>query len=663
VVRVESRRPAGTAPLSEVAMEIRERLRRDARAHGDDLVLQQLYAALKDSLKGPAARVRYAALDTARMAVTPPTAAEIDRYYRGHLADYSTYDAATGNITQQPLEKVQGDVRARWMNERRVATLHETGEQVLDGWVSKKRNKDAEKRMTFIREVGPVPVYARVDTGLAGLALTDSLRIAGFQPGAGLIPYPRGIVVFEVYDPVENQLPTFDQARPLLEQRLAHARSQDDERGARAMFERDPNRFRTPRTVHSVRMFVPLEEPEDVPLTRAQVERYYRSHITEYSSDELVRARHILVVPRDASPDANEEARRRAQELARRARAGEDFVKLARENSDDVVTRDQGGDVGVFRHGMMLDDFERIAFTMKPGDISDPVRTEVGYHVIQCTEHHMSEATPLNHCYGNVGYECARDLSKQRSHDRADSLRRTLKSVAQARAYGARNVVEILHDDLTPDLFAHPTRDLADYFDKLSRLPAGALHPDIVFYTGSGWAVTWVDSISPERPGTWETMRERAIQTYRAEANYRVNAAKAAELDSMGRAGWSLDSLGGLWGGLENRQLQGPGLPLTQLGGIAIVDSLVFGVRDRAPALAVGATSGWNDFPGGFVRVRLRDRRVAPPVQLEAHVTADLQNGLERNLRTRYAKLQEDFPVRILDPELAETKLPEPIEP
>jgi len=184
-----------------------------------------------------------------------------------------------------------------------------------------------------------------------------------------------------------------------------------------------------------------------------------------------------------------------------------------------------------------------------------------------------------------------------------------------------------------------------------------------VFYSGSGWAVTWVDSIAPERPGSWEAVRERAIETYRSEASYRANAAKAAELDSMGRAGWSLDSLAALWGGLESRQLQGPGAPLTQLGGIGIVDSLVFGTRSRAPALAVGASTGWVDFPGGFVRLRVRDRLAPQPVLLEARVTTDVQAGLERNLRARYARIQENFPVRIHAPELAETNLPDASEP
>jgi hypothetical protein len=300
---------------------------------------------------------------------------------------------------------------------------------------------------------------------------------------------------------------------------------------------------------------------------------------------------------------------------------------------------------------------------MKVGDISEPVRSEVGFHVIYCTEHTTPEATPLNHCYANVGYDCALEVANERSRSRADSVRRKLRTIPQAQAFAAANRLEIYHDQVTPDQFANAAKNLRDYMDKLAKTPAGSFHPDIVFYTGLGWGVTWVDSIVPERPGTWEAMRERAIETYRSEASYRANAAKAAELDSMGRAGWSLDSLATLWGGLERRQLEGPGTPLTQLGGVPIVDSLVFGNGQRAPALAVGATTGWIDFPGGFVRLRLRDRQSPQPVRVDARVTADVQAGLERNLRARYARIQENFTVRILDHELAETKLPDATEP
>ena len=153
-----------------------------------------------------------------------------------------------------------------------------------------------------------------------------------------------------------------------------------------------------------------------------------------------------------------------------------------------------------------LDAFERKAYTMKVGDISEPVRSEVGFHVIYCTEHTTSEATPLNHCYTNVGMDCALEVAKERSRFLADSVRRKVRTIAQAKKFGAANRLEVYHDAITPDQFANPVKSLRSYMDQLAKTPAGSIHPDIVYYTGLGWAVTWVDSIAPERPGTWEAV-------------------------------------------------------------------------------------------------------------------------------------------------------------
>jgi len=72
-----------------------------------------------------------------------------------------------------------------------------------------------------------------------------------------------------------------------------------------------------------------------------------------------------------------------ARELAERARAGEDFEELARDYSDDPGSAQKGGDLGYFPRGRMVREFEEVAFGMKPGDVSDPVLTRFGWHVIK----------------------------------------------------------------------------------------------------------------------------------------------------------------------------------------------------------------------------------------------------------------------------------------
>ncbi len=116
-----------------------------------------------------------------------------------------------------------------------------------------------------------------------------------------------------------------------------------------------------------------------------QVEAYYEENKERFFRPRQFQASHILI---KVDPAANEQEREqlhaRAQELAARARAGEDFYDLAYFNSDDK-RRFVGGDLGTFHEGQTVKAFEDAVIKMQPGEISDPVRTRFGYHIIMLT--------------------------------------------------------------------------------------------------------------------------------------------------------------------------------------------------------------------------------------------------------------------------------------
>ena len=114
-----------------------------------------------------------------------------------------------------------------------------------------------------------------------------------------------------------------------------------------------------------------------VELQKPEIEQYYNDHKEEL--DE-VHARHILI--RVQSPDSKEEARKQAQTLLDRVHGGEDFASLAKQYSHDG-SKDEGGDLGFFGRGQMVPEFEKAAFSLKPGEVSDLVETQFGFHIIK----------------------------------------------------------------------------------------------------------------------------------------------------------------------------------------------------------------------------------------------------------------------------------------
>ena len=146
-----------------------------------------------------------------------------------------------------------------------------------------------------------------------------------------------------------------------------------------------------------------LQKNADKLVTDADVEQYYKDHPSDF--DE-VRVRHILIStqPKEPAEDESdagnkvkkpiekgkaltkEEARKKAADLLARARKGEDFAKLAKENSDDPGSKDKGGEYDFFGRGRMVPEFEKAAFALKPGEISDLVETQFGFHIIKLEE-------------------------------------------------------------------------------------------------------------------------------------------------------------------------------------------------------------------------------------------------------------------------------------
>lgn len=120
--------------------------------------------------------------------------------------------------------------------------------------------------------------------------------------------------------------------------------------------------------------------------TEEEAKAYYDEHQDEFKVDEMAKARHILI--KANHEDEFDIAEKRAKEIAEEIKAGEKTFEQAAMDYSDCPSNMQGGDLGLFGKGQMVPEFEEAVFSMNAGELSEPVKTSFGYHLIKVEERH-----------------------------------------------------------------------------------------------------------------------------------------------------------------------------------------------------------------------------------------------------------------------------------
>jgi peptidyl-prolyl cis-trans isomerase C len=152
--------------------------------------------------------------------------------------------------------------------------------------------------------------------------------------------------------------------------------------------------------------------------TDADVRDFYDKNPDRFKRAETVRASHILLRIDPAADDATKkQARAKIDALLKRAKSGEDFAALAKQNSQDS-SAEQGGDLGFFPKEKMVPAFADVAFALKTGDISDVVTTQFGVHIIKVTDRKPAGTVPLE----EVSPQVKQYLTEQKKQQQAQAF-------------------------------------------------------------------------------------------------------------------------------------------------------------------------------------------------------------------------------------------------
>ena len=165
-----------------------------------------------------------------------------------------------------------------------------------------------------------------------------------------------------------------------------------------------PEQLRTQtRTGLEVAKVIDAEVTSKVAVQDAEVNAFYQQNLERFKQGDSVHASHILIgVPQDATPAQKADAKAKAQAALKQVRGGADFSSVAKAQSQDPGSAQNGGDLGFFPKGQMNPQFEDAAFNLKVGAVSPVVETPFGFHIIKVHERRGPRTAPFTEVSGQI---------------------------------------------------------------------------------------------------------------------------------------------------------------------------------------------------------------------------------------------------------------------
>jgi peptidyl-prolyl cis-trans isomerase D len=307
--------------------------------------------------------------------------------------------------------------------------------------------------------------------------------------------------------------------------------------GLAAFYEREKARYRQPEQRRVRYVFLDPEAVRArVQVSDEELRSRYSRNLSEYRVEERVRVAHILFKTEGRTPEEIETLEKTAREVLAQAKAGADFAELARKHSEDSSAA-KGGEVGWIVRGQTVPEFEKSAFSMKPGELSDLIKTTYGFHIVKVLAKEDARLRPFEEVREELREQIFREKLAAEEQAYSQEVERALKQGAEnfaavARQYGLtpRETELFRYNQTVPDFGA------SESFHNLAfQLRPGEVGQPITVPRGT--AILQLLEIVPEQTPPLEQIRARVEADYRAERATELSLEKARELAAKAKEG------------------------------------------------------------------------------------------------------------------------------
>ncbi|MDQ2834327.1 MAG: peptidyl-prolyl cis-trans isomerase [Acidobacteriota bacterium] len=320
-------------------------------------------------------------------------------------------------------------------------------------------------------------------------------------------------------------------------------------------------------------------------VTDSEVQAYYNAHQDQYQVKEQAKVRHILIaVPAGADAKTDAAAKAKAEDVLKQVKGGGNFAELAKKDSDDPGSKDQGGELGWLDRGKTVPEFEKAAFSLPVGQTSDLIKTQFGYHILQVEDKKTAHLRPLD----EVKAEIVPILEQQRAgaaeQTFASSLATDAKKNGLDKAAAAKGLHMVTTDYVAKDGVIAGLADGSGLLTQAFATNKGADPASVS--TGDGYAVFQVMDVKASHAPDFAEYKTHILEDYREQQVPQMLSAQLNKLDDRAKVLNSLQKAAAEMNvPVKTSDLVGKDAQVPELGAMSGPGSVAF-------SLAKGAVSG-----------------------------------------------------------------------
>lgn len=320
-----------------------------------------------------------------------------------------------------------------------------------------------------------------------------------------------------------------------------------DPAAVKTYFEKNRSQFRIPeKRDFTLIVGAPADFMASANISDAQLQQEYRDNIDSYRAPERVLVRHILIKTQGLPKEDAPKLKAKAEDILKQLQHGGNFGELAKQNSDDPGSKVKGGELGWIVHGQTVPNFEKTAFSLKPGQLSGLVETEYGYHIIQVEEkqaaHTQSfdEVKPL--LVAELQKQAAADnLKKAMDAAHAEILRNPGQAEAIAKKYNLKvfKLNKFANTDSIPEINTQ-----AEVVNAVFSALKGSVTDVIDVPNQNKEAFSVITNINPARNAEYADVQNDVLLRYTTAESLRLAQQAASNAADRARKGESLQAIG-----------------------------------------------------------------------------------------------------------------------